>query len=60
MRRHRDLHHKTHSRLMDLMAEAILSQAAAIPPAEPALWWKANRTRHEAWQSFAMGSPLDF
>ena len=45
---------------MDLLAEAILSQAAALPPAGPALWWKAIRSRHEAWQSFAMGSSLDF
>ena len=47
----RDLHHKTHSRLMDLLAEALLSQAAALPPAEPSLWWAASSRAHAAWSA---------
>ena len=55
----RDLHHKTHSRLMDLLAEELLSRAANLLPAEPALWWAANRRAHAAWSAFAMGSAVD-
>ena len=63
----RDLAHKTHSRVMDLLAERLLQSRRLPPghqgprehygPAEPAQPWDAQR--HAAWAAFALGSALD-
>ena len=63
----RDLAHKTHSRIMDLLAERLLQRRRLPPghlgphehygPAEPAQPWDAQR--HAAWAAFALGSALD-
>ena len=53
----RDLRYKTHSRVMDLLAERLLRQGTGAPPADPCQDIRAsNQARqHEAWAAFAMG-----
>ena len=63
----RDLTHKLHGRLMDLLAHRLLfhrlpaggrqGPAERYPPAEPSLPWEP--ARHKAWATFASGSPLE-
>ena len=63
----RDLTHKLHGRLMDLLAHRLLfhrlpaggrqGPAERYPPAEPSLPWEP--ARHKAWATFAWGSPLE-
>ena len=63
----RDLAHKTHGRLMDLLAHRLLfhrrpgggrqGPAERYLPPEPSLPWEP--ARHKAWATFAWGSPLE-